>query len=101
LHAAWSRPSYGCRPSAMGTNTDPYQPIEQRWRVTRSLVELLLETRHPFTITTKSDRVLRDLDLLKQAANLRIASVALSVTSLDPAIARTLEPRAPRPSKRL
>ena len=101
LHAALSRPGYECRPIAMGTNTDPYQPIEERWRITRSVVELLLETRHPFTITTKSDRVLRDLDLLKQAADLRIASVAISVTSLDPKIARTLEPRAPQPRKRL
>ena len=65
LHAALSRPGYECRPIAMGTNTDPYQPIEERWRITRSVIELLLETRHPFTITTKSDRVLRDLDLLK------------------------------------
>ena len=101
LHAALSRPGYECRPIAMGTNTDPYQPIEDRWRITRSVIELLLETRHPFTITTKSDRVLRDLDLLKQAADLRIASVALSVTSLDPKVARTLEPRAPQPRKRL
>ena len=101
LHAALSRPGYDCRPIAMGTNTDPYQPIEDRWRVTRSVVELLLETRHPFTITTKSDRVLRDLDLLVQAAELRIAAVAISVTSLDPGIARTLEPRAPQPRKRL
>ena len=101
LHAALSRPGYECRPIAMGTNTDPYQPIEERWRITRSLVELLVETRHPFTITTKSDRVLRDLDLLKQAADLRIASVALSVTSLDPKVARTLEPRASQPRKRL
>src|SRR5206468_47893 len=67
----------------------------------RSIVELLLETRHPFTITTKSDRVLRDLDLLKSAADLRIASVAISVTALDPKVARTLEPRAPQPRKRL
>jgi DNA repair photolyase len=101
LHAALSRPGYECRPIAMGTNTDPYQPIEERWRITRSVIELLVETRHPFTITTKSDRVVRDLDLLKQAADLRIASVALSVTSLDPKIARTLEPRAPQPRKRL
>jgi DNA repair photolyase len=101
LHAALSRPGYECRPIAMGTNTDPYQPIEERWRITRSIVELLLETRHPFTITTKSDRVLRDLDLLKPAAELGIASVALSVTSLDPKVARTLEPRAPQPRKRL
>ncbi|MEO6225059.1 MAG: PA0069 family radical SAM protein [Sphingomicrobium sp.] len=101
LHSALSRPGYECRPIAMGTNTDPYQPIEDRWRITRSLIELLLETRHPFTITTKSDRVLRDLDLLAQAADLRLASVAISVTSLDPNVARTLEPRAPRPAKRL
>ena len=101
LHAALSRPGYECRPIAMGTNTDPYQPIEERWRITRSIIELLLETRHPFTITTKSDRVLRDIDLLKQAADFRIASVAISVTSLDPKVARTLEPRAPQPRKRL
>ena len=101
LHAVLSRPGYECRPIAMGTNTDPYQPIEERWRITRSVVELLVETRHPFTITTKSDRVLRDIDLLKPAADLRIASVAISVTSLDPRIARTMEPRAPQPRKRL
>jgi len=101
LYAALSRPGYECRPIAMGTNTDPYQPIEERFNITRALIELLLELRHPFTITTKSDRVLRDLDLLVPAAELGIASVALSVTSLDPHIARTLEPRAPRPAKRL
>ncbi|WP_118857121.1 PA0069 family radical SAM protein [Sphingomonas mesophila] len=101
LHAALSRPGYECAPIAMGTNTDPYQPIEERWRITRSLIELLLETRHPFTITTKSDRVLRDLDLLVPAAKLGIASVAMSVTSLEPATARILEPRAPAPRKRL
>src|ERR671920_1432871 len=101
LHAALSRPGYECRPIAMGTNADPYQPIEERWRVTRSVVELLLETKHPFTITTKSDRVLRDLDLIAPAARLGLASVALSVTSLDPKIHQTLEPRAPSPRKRL
>jgi DNA repair photolyase len=101
LHAALSRPGYECAPIAMGTNTDPYQPIEDRWRVTRSVLEVLLETRHPFTITTKSDRVLRDLDLLKPAAELGIASVALSITSLDPKISRTMEPRAPSGRKRL
>src|SRR6476661_7449248 len=77
------------------------KPIEERWRITRALVELLVETRHPFTITTKSDRVLRDIDLLKEAADLRLASVAISVTSLDPTVARTLEPRAPQPKKRM
>ncbi len=101
LHAALSRPGYEVGPIALGTNTDPYQPIEEHWRVTRSILELLLETRHPFTIITKSDRVLRDLDILIPAAKLGIAAVAISVTSLDPAIHRTLEPRAPAPRKRL
>jgi len=101
LHATLSRPGYECRPIAMGTNTDPYQPIEERWRVTRSVLEVLVETRHPFTITTKSDRVLRDLDLLMPAAELGLVAVALSVTSLDPKISRTLEPRAPSGRKRV
>jgi DNA repair photolyase len=65
------------------------------------VIEVLLETRHPFTITTKSDRVLRDLDLLKPAAELGIAAVAISVTALDPSISRTLEPRAPSGRKRI
>ena len=101
LHAALSHPGYSPAPIAMGTNTDPYQPIEEHWRITRSILELLLETKHPFTITTKSDRVLRDLDLIATAARLGLASVALSVTSLDPKIHKTLEPRAPAPRKRL
>src|SRR5918997_938749 len=101
LHSALSRPGYVCAPIAMGTNTDPYQPIEERWLVTRSVIEVLVETRHPFSITTKSDRVLRDLDLLGAAAELGIVAVALSVTSLDPATARTLEPRAATARKRL
>jgi DNA repair photolyase len=85
----------------MGTNTDPYQPIEGKWRITRSILEVLAETRHPVTITTKSDRVLRDLDIIAPMARQRLISVALSVTSLDPAISRTLEPRAPAARKRL
>ena len=101
LHAALSRPGYDVAPIALGTNTDPYQPIEDHWRVTRSVLELLLETKHPFTITTKSDRVLRDLDILVPAAKLGIASVAISVTSLEPKIHRTLEPRAPAARKRI
>ena len=101
LHAALSRPGYEVRPIALGTNTDPYQPIEEHWRVTRSVLELLLETRHPFTITTKSDRVLRDLDIIAAAARLGLSAVAISVTSLDPKVHRTLEPRAPAPRKRL
>jgi len=101
LHAALSRPGYEVGPIALGTNTDPYQPIEERFRITRSILELLLETKHPFTITTKSDRLLRDMDIIVPAARLGLASVAISVTSLDPAIHRTLEPRAVAPRKRL
>src|SRR5512134_675618 len=101
LHAALSRPGYEVAPIALGTNTDPYQPIEENWRITRSILELLLETKHPFTITTKSDRVVRDIDIIAPAARLGLAAVAISVTSLDPKVHRTLEPRAPAPRKRL
>jgi DNA repair photolyase len=85
----------------MGTNTDPYQPIEGRYRITRSVLEICLETRHPVTITTKSDRVLRDLDLLAEMARLRLVAVGISVTSLDPKLSGLLEPRAASPTKRL
>jgi len=101
LRAELMKKGYSVRPIAMGTNTDPYQPIEGKWRITRSILEVLAETRHPVTITTKSDRVLADLDILKAMAADNLVTVALSVTSLTPAIARTLEPRAPAPRKRL
>lgn len=101
LHSTLSRPGYEVAPIALGTNTDPYQPIEDNWRITRSILELLVETKHPFTITTKSDRVLRDLDILVPAARLGLTAVAISVTSLDPKIHSTLEPRAPAPRKRI
>ena len=96
-----AKPGYVVRPIAFGTNTDPYQPIEATWRITRGCVEILAETNHPLTITTKSDRVLRDLDLLEPMASKGLAAVAVSVTSLDPRIAMTLEPRAPAPERRL
>src|SRR5688572_19196694 len=95
LRIELGKPGYRVRPIAMGTNTDPYQPIEGKWRITRSLLEVLAETKHPVTITTKSDRVLMDLDLLREMAKDDLVGVALSVTSLTPEIARTLEPRAP------
>ncbi|MFW2829749.1 PA0069 family radical SAM protein [Sphingomonas sp. ID0503] len=101
LRRELGRPNYEVRPIAFGTNTDPYQPIESRWQITRACIEVLAETRHPLTITTKSDRVTRDIDLLAPMAADGLASVALSITSMDPKIARTLEPRAPRPEKRL
>ena len=92
---------YNPAPLAIGTNTDGYQPIEREWRITREVVEVLAGTRHPLIITTKSDRVLRDIDLLADMARDNLVGVAVSVTTLDPHIARTLEPRAPHPRRRL
>ncbi len=94
-------PSYRCHPIAIGTNTDPYQPIERRLGVTRSVLDVLLETRHPVSIVTKSNLVLRDLDLLGRLAEERLVSVWLSITTLDRELARRLEPRCPTPEKRL
>ncbi len=101
LRAELGKPGYECRPMALGTNTDPYQPIEAEWRVTRSVLEVLAECDHPVTITTKSDRVVRDLDLLAPMAAKGLAAVCVSVTSLDPRIAMAVEPRAPSPERRL
>jgi DNA repair photolyase len=101
LRVELGKRGYEVRPIAMGTNTDPYQPIEGKWRITRSILEVLAETKHPVTITTKSDRVIRDIDILGDMAARGLAGVALSVTSLTPAISRTLEPRAPAAVKRL
>jgi DNA repair photolyase len=101
LREELAKPGYVVRSMALGTNTDPYQPIESDWRITRSVLEVLAETRHPVTITTKSDRVVRDIDILERMAAEGLARVALSVTSLTPAISRTLEPRAPSGLKRL
>ena len=101
LRAELSKKNYAVAPIAMGTNTDPYQPIEKDWSITRSILEVMVETRHPTYITTKSDRILRDIDLLADLARDRLVAVVLSVTSLDPAIARTLEPRAPHPLRRV
>lgn len=101
LRAELSRPGYRAATLAMGTNTDPYQPIEGRYGITRGVLKVLLETRHPVSITTKSDRVVRDLDLLGPLAELGLVAVVVSVTSLDPATSCTLEPRAPSARKRL
>ena len=101
LRAELGKKGYQVRPIAMGTNTDPYQPIEGKWRITRSILEVLTETKHPVTITTKSDRVTRDIDILGPMAAQGLAGVALSVTSLTPEISRTLEPRAPAARRRL
>jgi DNA repair photolyase len=101
LRETLAKPGYKPAPIAMGTNTDPYQPIEERFGITRSILEVCLETRHPVTITTKSARVLRDLDLLAELARLSLTAVGISVTSLDPKLSGLLEPRASAPAKRL
>jgi DNA repair photolyase len=101
LRQTFAKRGYKPQPLAMGTNTDPYQPIEARYRITRAVLELCLEVRHPVTITTKSARVLDDLDLLRELARLNLVAVALSVTSLDPRLSGILEPRASSPAKRL
>ncbi len=101
LRQALSKKSYCPAPIAFGTNTDPWQPIEREWRITRACLEVLEACQHPLTITTKSDRVVRDLDILTRMAALGLVAVAISITTLDPATHRTLEPRAPAPPKRL
>ncbi len=101
LRTELGKRGYICAPIAMGTNTDPYQPIEQQWRITRGLIEILAEQNHPLSITTKSDRILRDIDVLAPMAAKGLVVVVLSVTSLDPRIAMTIEPRAPTPTRRL
>lgn len=95
------KPGYVVSPIAMGTNTDPYQPAEREHRVTRAVLEKCIEFRHPVSIVTKSALVLRDLDLLGELARHRLTSVFVSVTTLDPALKRTLEPRAASPAARL
>lgn len=101
LRQTLAKPGYRPAPIAMGTNTDPYQPIEGRYRITRQVLELCLETGHPVTITTKSDRVLHDLDLLQELARRDLVAVGISVTSLDPHLSRLLEPRAAAPARRM
>jgi DNA repair photolyase len=101
LREELAKKGYVPSPIAMGTNTDPYQPIERDWAITRQCLEVLSKTRHPVTIVTKSHRVVRDLDILADMARDSLVSVAISVTSLEPRTARTLEPRAPAPAKRL
>lgn len=101
LRETLAKQGYTPAPIAMGTNTDPYQPIEAHYRITRSVLELCLELRHPVTITTKSARVLDDLDLLVELARHNLTAVGISVTSLDPRLSGVLEPRASSPAKRM
>lgn len=96
-----SQASYQPRVIAMGTNTDPYQPIERRYQVTRRILEVLADFGHPVGIVTKSALVARDIDILGPMAEKGLAKVAISITTLDPHLARTMEPRAASPHVRL
>jgi DNA repair photolyase len=101
LRAELGKRNYRCKPIALGINTDGWQPLERRMAVSRSILAVLAECRHPVTIVTKSTLILRDLDLLQDLARDRLVSVMLSITSLDANIKRTLEPRAAAPQARL
>jgi len=96
-----AKPKYQPKPIAMGTNTDPYQPVERWLKITRSIVEVLADARHPLTITTKSAGVVRDIDLLTPMAKDNLVRVAVSVTTLDRKLARAMEPRAATPDRRI
>jgi DNA repair photolyase len=101
LKAELSRPSYRCDVIALGANTDPYQPIERKLCITRSILDVLRDFRHPVAVVTKSALVARDIDILAEMARDQLATVAVSVTTLDRTLARTMEPRAATPERRL
>jgi DNA repair photolyase len=101
LEAELRDPKYRCDIIAMGTNTDPYQPIEREYRITRQILEVLSAHDHPVSIVTKSALILRDLDILAPMAERGLATVGVSVTTLDRGLARRMEPRAATPARRL
>ena len=101
LEKELAAPRYKPAVVALGANTDAYQPIERQYRVTRSVLEVLARTNHPVGIVTKSNLVLRDLDLLAPMAAKGLAKVYISITTLDRDLARRMEPRAPTPERRL
>ena len=101
LEQELATPGYVVQPIAMGTNTDPYQPVERQLGITRALLEVLLRCKHPVTITTKGGGIERDFDLIEQLARLKLISVAVSITALDSHLKRIMEPRAAGPTRRL
>ena len=101
LERELAKPGYQPKTIALGTNTDPYQPIERQYQLTRRVLEVLERTGHPVTIVTKSHLVTRDSDILARMAARGLAKVALSVTTLDRGLARAMEPRASTPARRL
>ncbi|QWF70988.1 PA0069 family radical SAM protein [Methylomonas paludis] len=101
LRQELAKRNYQCAPIALGSNTDPYQPLERQQHIMRQILEVLQETRHPLTIVTKSALIERDIDLLAQMASQNLVSVGISVTTLNRDLARNLEPRAAAPQRRL
>ena len=101
LRRELARPSYACAPIAMGTNTDPYQPVERERRITRGILKVLADCNHPVTIVTKSALIERDIDILAPMAEKGLTAAALSVTTLERTVARAMEPRAAAPARRL
>lgn len=101
LRAELANPRYKPKPIAIGTNTDPYQPLERKYKIMRSVLKVLLEAKHPVTIVTKSALIVRDLDILTKMSKLGLVSVGISVTSMDHRLSRFMEPRASTPSRRL
>jgi DNA repair photolyase len=101
LRSELAAPGYRASPLALGTNTDPYQPVERRLGITRGILELMLEWRHPVTIVTKGAGILRDLDLLTALAELELVEAHVSLTTLDNDLKRKLEPRTAGPAQRL
>lgn len=101
LEAELSKPGYRPQATTLGANTDPYQPIERERQITQRVLETMARFEHPVSIITKSALVVRDLDILASMAERRLVSVAITVTTLDRDLARTLEPRAETPPKRL
>lgn len=101
LRAELAKPGYRPGPVALGANTDPWQPVERKLRITRQVLEVLAETRHPVTLVTKSSLVERDLDLLGDMARDGLVHAAVSIATLDADLARRLEPRAASPARRL
>src|SRR5690349_6220280 len=101
LREELAKPGYKCETLTVGINTDSYQPIERKYKVTRSILELLSETHHPVSVITKSALIERDLDLLVPMAKQNLVSVAFSVTTLDHEISRRMEPRTSAPARRI
>ncbi len=101
LLEAWEKPGYECKPITIGANTDPYQPAEKKFKLTRELLTLFLKHRHPVNIITKGNLICRDIDLLSELADKNLSSVAVSLPTMDASLKRIMEPRVPSAAARL